>query len=99
MQREPGTLHLDLGQTTATGNDAFGQCVMFKRFIRDAVSRDPDGAFLHIAEAPGKKLRVQVIFDPQTIGAESWAKRVQEAAPEVWEQVRTGRVPARGRVA
>jgi hypothetical protein len=99
MQREPGTLSIDLGTALATGNDAFGQCVAFKRFMRDAVSRCPDGAWLHIAEAPGKKLLVQVIYDPQTIGAESWAKRVQEASPEVWEQVRTGRVPARGRVA
>lgn len=99
MQFEPGILHLDLGTAPARGGDAFGQCVAFKRFMRDMASRDPDGAYLHIAEAPGKRLQMQVVYDPATPGAEAWAKQVRDKAELVWEQVRTGKVPARGRVA
>lgn len=104
MQREPGTHILNLGQTTATGNDAFGQAIAFKRFMREMIGhgphkREPSGAYIHFAEAPGKRFDVQVVYSPEIAGAEAWAREASDQAELVWEGVRTGRVPKRGRVA
>jgi hypothetical protein len=94
-QLEPQLLHFDLGQAPASGNDAVTQCNHFKGVMRSLIGRDPDGAYLHMEHA-GRRLAMQVIYDPETHGAEDWAKQARDRAEQVWETVRSGK--SQGRV-
>lgn len=78
------TLAISLGKATANGKDAMTQCLFFKTLMRNAIGRDPDGAWLHMADDRQEML---VEYYPDVPGAFDWAKKAESAAELVWEQV------------
>lgn len=81
------TISLSLGYAPAKGTDAATQCLFFKSLMRMAIGRDPDGAYLHINGVGSRGAEMVVEYSPDTPGALEWAKKAQERAEYVWEQV------------
>lgn len=85
---------LELGFAPATGRDAVTQCSFFKALMWNQIGRNPEGAFLRtISDEVNRKLGMAVEYDPDVEGAYKWAKRAQEMAEGVWDQVAHGRRP------
>lgn len=81
------TRALPLGFSPASGRDAVADCLAVKAALRHKLGREPDGAWLQHVEQDGRRgLTVQ--YDATIPGAEQWASRAMQAAPEAWESVR-----------
>lgn len=83
-----GTLklsHLHLGFAPAMGKDAVGQSFHFKGLMRAEIG-SVDGAWLEHVTGNGQ-VGMVVRYDPETKGAEDWAKRAVQWAPNIWARV------------
>lgn len=88
------TLHISLGVAPARGGDAARECLFFKALMRNIIGRDPDGAWLHMIGVGHDGMEMLVEYDQNVLGALEWAKKAQEHAEQVWEQVAGRQQPA-----
>ena len=95
MTPAPKLLHIDLGFAPARGKDAVGQAFHFKGLMRAEIG-SVDGAWLEHVTDNGK-VGLVVRYDPGTEGAEHWAKRAKDWAPNIWARVENQAERARGR--
>jgi hypothetical protein len=89
----PSLSELPLGMAPAKGRDGLGQCFHFKGLMRNEIG-SVDGAWVETVHRDGK-VGLAVRYDPQTKGAEAWAKRAEQWADNVWERVVSNRVRGR----
>lgn len=87
-------VRVHLGTAPGQYKLAFDQTAAFKRQLR-AVLPTPDGASLITVTDHGTAW-VEAVYPTGVSGADAWAKRAAELAPEVWETLAERRV-VRGR--
>src|SRR5437764_4311255 len=97
MPVAPHLLHFDLGHAPASGRDGLGQAFHFKGLLRNEIG-SADGAWIeHVHDKCHVGLVVR--YDPETRGAEDWAKRAVAWAPNIWERVSQAKERVVGRSA
>jgi hypothetical protein len=83
-------VRVHLGTAPGQYKLAFDGCSAFKRQLR-SVLETPDGASL-LTVADHGTMWVEAVYMSDVPGAESWAKRAAELAPEIWETLAARRM-------
>ena len=87
-------VRVPLGTAPGSGKQAVDQCSAFKRQLRSLLPA-AEGAWLVTVSDAGR-LTVEAVADAHTPGAEAWANRAAELAPDIWQTL-AARRSGRGR--
>lgn len=83
-------VRIPLGTAPGQYKLAFDQCSAFKRQLRSVLAT-PDRCALMTITDHGT-MWVEALYLTDVLGAEAWAKRAEELAPDIWETLAERRV-------